>query len=507
MSLMSMAGGGLEQRLSAGATAFYKDAYPHIADITPVRDRPVWTTLHNLVSDRDNAATIDGHISTLARQLAADRPTLLALLYAPHEAYALVVEKSGPQASYTANLWLPMCWLTEAAWLALTIVATSCGQDVAPEDDPPAGPAVDPAFTAGDVELLRPLAARTRMLLLTEPLRAEQWRDDSERPGVPALVAEAFGPNSLHELVDRARQARAAWLAYLDTYQSHPLLAVLPSAVLEYELSTLLFANRRRRLLLSSAAYESGAYRSGAYQRGDTEPSADDQVTTATVVERHLLPRMMIWTVVRLSRSGKADAWVPLLPVVAIASALLLVAFGKFQAAAGAAVFSYALIGLGSWWYGGVWSHQWLLRLPATATFGILALIAIDATWTTVPYAPRPLWLTLSAASYGYLLVEAGNHGVSRASAPWRALTVTAVAAVHATLVALIGLVLVAPSFVNKGDSLHELFTNHAQAAQAGTVLALAAAWCLTVGVFSQVLWDDRPITAALAHLKWRHER
>jgi hypothetical protein len=84
---------------------------------------------------------------------------------------------------------------------------------------------------------------------------------------------------------------------------------------------------------------------------------------------------------------------------------------------------------------------------------------------------------------------------------------VTAVAAVHATLVALIGLVLVAPSFVNKGDSLHELFTNHAQAAQAGTVLALAAAWCLTVGVFSQVLWDDRPITAALAHLKWRHER
>ena len=42
---------------------------------------------------------------------------------------------------------------------------------------------------------------------------------------------------------------------------------------------------------------------------------------------------------------------------------------------------------------------------------------------------------------------------------------------------------------------------------RAGMVLLLATAWCLAVGVFSQILWDDRPITAPLAHLSWRSGR
>jgi hypothetical protein len=37
-----------------------------------------------------------------------------------------------------------------------------------------------------------------------------------------------------------------------------------------------------------------------------------------------------------------------------------------------------------------------------------------------------------------------------------------------------------------------------------GLRVLLATAWCLAVGVFSQILWDDRPITAPLAHLSWR---
>ena len=33
----------------------------------------------------------------------------------------------------------------------------------------------------------------------------------------------------------------------------------------------------------------------------------------------------------------------------------------------------------------------------------------------------------------------------------------------------------------------------------------IAALGCgLAAGVFSQILWDDRPITAPLAHLRWR---
>jgi hypothetical protein len=482
-----MTTGGLAQRLGEGTSAFLRRSDPRIADVAAVRDRPLWTRLHDLTSARDNAAMIDGHIALLAGQLATDRPTLLALLYAPDQAYALVVEKSGRPAGHAADLWLPMCWLAEAAWSALTLVAAQRG-------DPSV---VDPTFTAGDAELLQPLAARIRMLLLTEPLRAQQWRDDSERPGVPALVSEAFGPDSLHELVDRARHARTVWVAYLDTYQSHPLLAALPPTAVEHELSTLLFAHRRHRLLLSSTAY----------QRVPAEPTAGDQATAATLTDRHLLPRMMIGTVARLSPGGTGSAWIRLLPAAAAVAALLMVASGNFRPAAYPAVACYALLGLGSWWYGGIWPRQWLLRLPATAAVGMLALITLDPTWTTKTYAPSPIWLILTAASFGYLLVEAGNHGVPRAAAPWRALVVTAVAAVHALLVSLVGLVLVAPSFVNNSESLRQLFTDHAQATHAGTVLALAGAWCLTVGVFSQILWDDRPITAALAHLQWRHER
>jgi hypothetical protein len=267
--------------------------------------------------------------------------------------------------------------------------------------------------------------------------------------------------------------------------------------MIEHELSALLFARPRRRLLLSSTAYQSAR----------TEPTADDQAIATTLVDRHLLPRMMIGTVARLSHRGKGSAWIPLLPAAAAGTALLMVASGNFPPAACTAVVCYALLGLGSWWYGGIWPHQWLLRLPATATVGMLALITLDPTWTTKTYAPSLVWVILSAASFGYLLVEAGNHGVPRASAPWRALVVTTIAAVHAILVALIGLVLVAPSFVNNSESLRTLFTDHTQATHAGTVLALAAAWCLTVGVFSQILWDDRPITAALAHLRWHRER
>ena len=68
-------------------------------------------------------------------------------------------------------------------------------------------------------------------------------------------------------------------------------------------------------------------------------------------------------------------------------------------------------------------------------------------------------------------------------------------------------MVIVAPSFVNDHKSLRDLFSDHHQVAHARTVVALAAGWCLTIGVFSQILWDDRPITAALAHLQWRRER
>jgi hypothetical protein len=83
---------------------------------------------------------------------------------------------------------------------------------------------------------------------------------------------------------------------------------------------------------------------------------------------------------------------------------------------------------------------------------------------------------------------------------------VAAIGAGHALMVSLIGLVVVAPAFIANGSSLAVLW-RHPGYRHAGLLLALATVWCLAVGVFSQILWDDRPITAALAHLSWRSGR
>jgi hypothetical protein len=105
--------------------------------------------------------------------------------------------------------------------------------------------------------------------------------------------------------------------------------------------------------------------------------------------------------------------------------------------------------------------------------------------------------------SYGYLVVEARNHGVADWASLRRAAAVAAVGAAHALMVSLIGLAVVAPAFVNNGPALASLW-RHPSYRHAGMELALATAWCLAVGVFSQILWDDRPITAPLAHLSWQ---
>jgi hypothetical protein len=87
---------------------------------------------------------------------------------------------------------------------------------------------------------------------------------------------------------------------------------------------------------------------------------------------------------------------------------------------------------------------------------------------------------------------------------PGRALVVALIGAVHGLLVTLIGLVWIAPAFA--GSGLGGLWS-HPGYRNAGMILAIGAAWCLAVGVFSQILWDDRPITAPLAHLSWRRHQ
>jgi hypothetical protein len=113
----------------------------------------------------------------------------------------------------------------------------------------------------------------------------------------------------------------------------------------------------------------------------------------------------------------------------------------------------------------------------------------------------------------GYLVIEVRNHGVAAGRALARALAISLVGAVHALLVCLAGLALIAPAYVDVTTAGHRpivrISSRFAGTDVAGSwhLLSVATAFCLAVGVFSQILWEDRPITAPLAHSTWRSGR
>ena len=328
------------------------------------------------------------------------------------------------------------------------------------------------------------------------------WEPD-EIFGASGVLDRTLGERSWGLLVSRCQESRRLWQQCLDEYQSHPLLSQARPAELEQELKALVFSGPTRRapLILS--------VRPLADQAGAT---AADKTVADEITDRHLLPRFDLAGVLALAaydddRRGRAGrrAIGSLAALAGLATvtcaALLLVRPATVLAAV-----CYGLIGVGVLVYGTAWAAPWLLRLPAAAAVGIIALVSIlPGGWLATPPSGGLAVLALAAASCGYLLVQARNHGLVGRSLR-RAGAVAAIGAGHALMVSLIGLVVVAPAFVANGSSLAELW-RHPGYRHAGVVLALATVWCLAVGVFSQILWDDRPITAPLAHLSWRSGR
>jgi hypothetical protein len=133
---------------------------------------------------------------------------------------------------------------------------------------------------------------------------------------------------------------------------------------------------------------------------------------------------------------------------------------------------------------------------------GLLVLTTLAPSWWRL-HRGWPAAAMLVLAAFGYLVIEVRNHGADARAAVARAAIITALGAAHAALVTLVGMVVIAPAYAENGDQLATLWSSTAHANQL-TVLGLGTAWCLATGVFSQILWDDRPITAPLAHLRWR---
>jgi len=347
--------------------------------------------------------------------------------------------------------------------------------------------------------------------VLSEPSRwrAEKdawWAPPSDRiPGGSRVLSRVFGASSWNVLVARSQEARRAWKECLDEYQSHPLLSQAEPAELERELRALVFRQAgswRLRTAPLGLSVRSLAERAAL--------TAEDQGVIADAVERHLLPRFAILAVARLALHD--DRRRQRVARILFALGVLLTGLGwvgyaihlDVHPAVRLAAACYALICVGVLVLPSGWGSAWLLRMPAASAVGLVALISfLPGTWLGAPPGGWLAAATLAAAAFGYLLIEARNHGAASWAALRRTLLVALIGAAHAVMVSLIGLVVVAPAFISSAGQLGRLW-QHPGYGHAGVVLALAAAWCLAIGVFSQILWEDRPVTAALAHLSWR---
>ncbi|MFD0507093.1 hypothetical protein ACFQ0G_38590 [Streptomyces chiangmaiensis] len=377
-----------------------------------------------------------------------------------------------------------MCWLTEAAARRLKKADTL------------------------DATLLRPLARRVRFLVLSEPFR---HRGDSEWASPPGNLEQvlapdrAFGQASWPHLALLVEEARRDWLHTLDAYQSYPRLASARIDDIDEELVLTVaddWSHDQRFSSTHAALHE------------PHDPTVRDNALLGDIINRHLLPRFRLLHVARLAPPAGHDHWRSAIFTLAGAALGLAVIGGFangywFHAGALLASLAYAVLIAGVVKRGPLWAAQWLFRFPAAGVFGLFALLALPKNWWADPH---PHWmvaaLVLAFGAYGYLVVEVRNHNVGGAASAKRALGVLAAGTVHAFLLSLIVLVSVAATYTEANPdppdriSLHNLW--HTHGGTAWQVLATATAWSLAVGVFSQILWDDRPITAPLAHLTWR---
>jgi hypothetical protein len=503
-------------------------------------------SLHNEGSIRTPSATeIDGLIDEFRGFLEADRRWLNWAVLQPwvwmEELLQPSSEGNGPPSQQPSlyEWWSMCCWAAEALHRATQ--EPSC---LLPADRP----------------VTEPLVARLRFLILTEPLR---YRGE---PAVPLgwirrgsnsrLDSSPFevilGDNTWDQLVARTRESRWLWLVCLDGFTIYPPLVQAGNRQLEHEIRAVVFqattkGHRWRPLTIRPAMPDR------------TAPSGpDDQAVQIDVVEKHLLPRFALCSVIMLAlhpntghtsarrRSSTAASqqhpvrgllnrimtrlstgWrslasavvMPMICTVLVAALWLgtvwLVFHHDIRLAGWTAAGTYTALAFGVVINGPLFASIWLLRWPAAGTIGLIALIGLNPAWwknTSLPdltigtIEVPPTVLLLISAALGYLIIEARNHRVTSIAAVIRAIAVLVIGTAHGMLIALLGLLVAIPQFSEDGAELLSTLTGPDHTASC-RLLVNTIAWCLCTGVFSQILWDDRSITAPLAHICWQAGR
>jgi hypothetical protein len=340
---------------------------------------------------------------------------------------------------------------------------------------------------------------RTRWLLLSLPFRAG--------------AGECISPLDLNRIDDGsgrivtlALQARDDWLGVLGRIDDFPRL--------------------KRDIDIEDEAEAIATLQITRAGRGEDDPEADmaRPEVMRYAVGRVLLPRFALPRVWRIVW-GSADRTASLLTVCAVlvcAAAVALLLAGLIQpsgrlltVAAFLAVAWYGLLAFTAVVYPPA-AWPWLMRQPASAAVGMLGLAVIPPDWWhddghTLRVAAWAAVL-LGVAGLGYLYLEASSHDVRGWRRAWRPAAVAAFGYLHAVMVSVIGLRFLLPEFSPRPARPPYLscWWHTAgcgpEALPVWLLLLLAASWAFAAGVFLQIIWDDQPVTAPLAHVSWRRE-
>ncbi|QOS59645.1 hypothetical protein [Thermobifida fusca] len=464
---------------------------------------------------------VENRLRAMTRLLADDRDLLLAALYSPLALVAAVNERYDFQGAH--KQWISWCWTVEAVWRCVARLG-----GIRPK-----------GFIDVELDILFPVAARQRCVAFLEAYRSLDAIEDRMASAAPYVFGSTPEGDTEHLFTARSIEARRIWVECLDQYESHTVLSYATPAELEQEITALLFDNGDCGPLLGVSTDRLTALDSKHSEHKHKKKGRkkcrmlkqDDKRIMYNLAERHLLPRFRIWDTLRVAMATIDRPWRWIIVVAGLTVAAIgmlslviaaLVGFPTLTCAAIAAGLCCLLGAIGILAYGRMWALPWLLRMPAAAAIGLFMLTAMHPSWWhaafgdslpevspgSQPVSPPlgPLWVAilLSAAAYIYLLTTARNNGIKGLSALGRSLMVLLVGALHALMVSLLGLAWVVPVFSENGAELAQGWVTHPSS---GVVtLVQATAWCLAAGVFSQILWDDRPITAPLSHTRWRKD-
>ncbi|WP_234402027.1 hypothetical protein, partial [Thermobifida halotolerans] len=313
---------------------------------------------HLLRNDGDHdrsPAAVEEHLRTVTGLLAADRTLLMAALYSPLALVAAVDRRHGGLGPH--RQWIAWCWTVEAVWWCVARV-----DGTAPD-----------GFTATELDILLPVAARQRCVAFTEAYRSSGGGPADRMAGTAPRV---FGTGTAHLFVARSVEARRAWVEFLDQYESHIALGRADPSALEREVTALLFGGGRRGPLLGvSSARLHALATGGGRQRRLLE--RDDRRIAHDLAEHHLLPRFRLWDTLRVAAATAQRPRFGLLTTVATAAAalampLLVAAAPRWPELAGRTTLTLAaaaaglccLLGVvGIVAHGRMWALPWLLRV------------------------------------------------------------------------------------------------------------------------------------------------